>query len=138
MSAPPSNLYHDLPHELPREQFDLLIEHEGVRIERILSRGHTSPDKGWYDQPWDEWVLLLRGQARILFEGDREETSLQPGDHLLIPTHKRHRVTWTDPKEITIWLAVHLKPNPVSRGNARRLSDLGSKEKDLKTPRRRM
>jgi cupin 2 domain-containing protein len=32
---------------------------------------------------------------------------LHPGDHVVIPAHRRHRVEWTDSTEKTIWLALH-------------------------------
>jgi cupin 2 domain-containing protein len=37
----------------------------------------------------------------------QEEQDLRPGDHLLIPAHEVHRVTWTATGETTIWLAIH-------------------------------
>ncbi|WP_238995822.1 cupin domain-containing protein [Sphingomonas solaris] len=69
-----------------------------------MSHGHVSAD--WYDQDRDEWVLLVEGGARLSLEGEGEIV-LGPGDHLLIPAHVRHRVTWTDPARRTIWLAIH-------------------------------
>ena len=74
--------------------------------EGIVSRGHTSPDTGWYDQPHHEWVLVLKGQGVVAFENG-ESVRLGPGDHLTIPAHCRHRVKWTDPQQATAWLAVH-------------------------------
>jgi cupin 2 domain-containing protein len=32
---------------------------------------------------------------------------MEPGDHVHIPAHRRHRVEWTDPAQATVWLAVH-------------------------------
>ena len=61
------------------------------------------------NQDWDEWVVLLKGGAGILFEGDRVPIALKPGDYIHIPAHKKHRVEWTDPHEKTIWLAIHIK-----------------------------
>jgi cupin 2 domain-containing protein len=106
--APPrSNLLEDIPGELPDELVSVLVRGAAVRIERIVSRGHTSPPDFWYDQDEHEVVFLLAGRARILFDGEwpREET-LEPGDWLEIRAHERHRVTFTEPAENTIWLAV--------------------------------
>jgi len=77
------------------------------RIERIISRGHASPPGHWYDQDTNEWVAVLKGRARLLFEGSNGLVELGPGSHLNIPAHRRHRVEWTDPEGETIWLAVH-------------------------------
>ncbi len=77
-----------------------------MHIERIVSRGHTSPEKGWYDQQRNEFVLVLKGAARLEFEDGRVE-NMEPGDWLDIPAHAKHRVAWTDESQETVWLAVH-------------------------------
>lgn len=100
------NLFRNLPENLPCESFDCLVRTESVHIERIVSKGHASPEEGWYDQDVNEWVLLLRGAARLVFE-DGGEISMEAGDCLEIPAHCRHRVAWTDPARETVWLAVH-------------------------------
>lgn len=102
------NLFADLPPELPAETFDTLLAAGGVRIERICSRGHASPEDGWYDQDTGEWVLLLRGAARLETEGEGLPIELGPGDWIYLPPHRRHRVAWTDPDVTSVWLAVHL------------------------------
>jgi cupin 2 domain-containing protein len=104
--VPVSNLLTDAAGDGPDELFATLLERPGIRIERIVSRGHFTPADAPYDQPWGEWVLLVEGAARLWIEG-QEEVALGPGDHLLIPAHRRHRVTWTRPDAATIWLAVH-------------------------------
>ena len=96
----------DLPQDLAEEQFQTLVESDAVRIERIVSRGHASPADGWYDQATHEWVLVLRGAARLAFDSG-EEIALGPGDAVNLPAHTRHRVAWTDPEVETVWLAVH-------------------------------
>lgn len=52
--------------------------------------------------------LVLKGEAKLRFEGDDEPTTMRPGDHVLIPAHRKHRVEWTTPNEPTIWLAVFI------------------------------
>lgn len=106
-----NNLYRDIPEALPEELFDVLLAAGDVEIERIVSRGHASPATGWYDQARDEFVLLLRGAARLEFE-DAAPVDMAAGDWLNIPAHRRHRVAWTDPKRDTVWLAVHYGPAP--------------------------
>jgi cupin 2 domain-containing protein len=104
------NLFADLTQDLPDELFTTLLEAANVRIERIVSQGHTSPDGFWYDQDRHEWVVVLKGAARLRFEDRIVE--MKPGDFINIPAHKKHRVEWTTPDEPTIWLAVHYGDRP--------------------------
>jgi cupin 2 domain-containing protein len=106
MNTELTNLLADLPSQMPDELSTTLLQTAGVRIERIVSHGHTSPDGFWYDQPQGEWVALLQGAARLQFE-DRE-VALSPGDSLFIPAHQKHRVAWTTPDGPSVWLAVFI------------------------------
>jgi len=98
------NLFADIPAHLPEELTTVLQEGHGVRIERIVSTGHRSPDGFWYDQDQDEWVVVLKGAAKLEFE-DRT-VHLAPGESIHIPAHTPHRVLWTTAEEPTVWLAV--------------------------------
>ncbi|TVZ41192.1 cupin 2 domain-containing protein [Alteromonadaceae bacterium 2753L.S.0a.02] len=98
-------LFGEIPDNLPHEQFQEIIAAKAVRIERILSRGHSSPATGWYDQAEHEWVILLQGAARLGF-CTGETLDLKPGDYVNIPAHCKHKVTWTDPEQTSVWLAV--------------------------------
>jgi len=104
-----NNVFKSIPANLQDEAFEQLFSYSAVRIERIVSKGHQSPESGWYDQQEGEWVLVLQGSGKILFD-DGSEFLLCAGDHLNIPAHQKHRVTWTDPNEVTIWLAVFYRP----------------------------
>lgn len=101
------NMYGRIPKRLPDELVEILIQHPRFILERIVSRAHATPDGQWYDQDADEWVLLLKGAAGLLFEGDVDPIELKPGDYLTIPAHVRHRVVWTAQGEDTVWLALH-------------------------------
>ena len=94
------------------EKFSQLLTRPGLRIERIVSTGQSSPPDFWYDQPDSEWVLLLQGAARLRFADEAEARQLKPGDFLDIAAQRRHRVNWTDPDQPTIWLAVHYSATP--------------------------
>ena len=100
------NLFADLPDTLPKEVAQVLVDSQSVRIERIVSSGQSSPEGFWYDQDEHEWVVVLSGQAGLMFEHDSEPVHLLPGDCVNIPAHCRHRVDWTAPDKPTIWLAV--------------------------------
>ena len=99
------NLFEELPLHLSEELVTVLASHSGCRIERIVSQGQKSPDNFWYDQDEHEWVIVIKGEGHLRFENE-EPISMKPGDHCLIPAHRRHRVEWTTPHELTIWLAV--------------------------------
>jgi cupin 2 domain-containing protein len=102
------NIFSNLPNKsLPEEYLETLFKNKNFKIERIISTGQITPENEWYDQDQDEWVILLKGNARILFF-DENEIELNSGDYTFISAHKKHRVTWTDPKEICVWLAFHI------------------------------
>lgn len=115
MSTEKRNLLRDLPGTLPEELFEPLLQRRGVRLERILSLGHVSDPGQWYDQQQDEWVLLLAGRATLEFDG-ADKQDLVPGDALLLPARCRHRVAWTDPGEVSVWLALYLDPEQLEEG----------------------
>jgi cupin 2 domain-containing protein len=96
-----------------REVLEVLLDRPGARIERIVSAGQSSPAGEWYDQPADEWVLLLTGRATLRFS-DEALVELAAGDWLLIPAHARHRVEATSEDPPCVWLALHLAALPSS------------------------
>ena len=97
------NLFFNIPADIPEELVEALLDAAHVRIERFISQGHTSPEGFWCDQEKNDFVLLVRGSARLRFED--EVVEMKPGDLLNIPAHRKHRVEWTTPDEPTIWLA---------------------------------
>ena len=101
-----SNIFSNLPIDLEDEFFENIVSKKGLKIERIVSFGHITPEGEWYDQDLNEWVLLLKGEAVISFE-ELEDVHLYPGDHLNIQAHQKHRVSWTKPDTKSVWLAVH-------------------------------
>jgi cupin 2 domain-containing protein len=101
------NLFAAVPGPGREEVFETLLEAPHFRLERIVSTGQATPEGQWYDQERTEWVALLSGSAGLLFEGEAGVRVLRPGDHILIPAHRRHRVAWTDRQQQTVWLAIH-------------------------------
>lgn len=99
----------DLPAHLTDELTDVLIAQDGIRIERIVSTGQSSPLDFWYDQAEHEWICLLTGAAELAFE-DRPPVRLSAGDSYFLPAGMRHRVAWTSESEPTVWLAVFWQP----------------------------
>jgi cupin 2 domain-containing protein len=104
-----ANIYDQLPTGAPQEAFEEILRRGGLRLERIVSKGHATPAGEWYDQKEHEWVLLVSGSAGLRIENEPELLILKPGDHLNLPAHCRHRVEWTDPATETIWLALHYR-----------------------------
>ena len=94
---------------MPNEIYRTLLKTDHFKLERIVSAGQSTPPGVWFDDETNEWVILLRGSAGLLLEGERKEAVMGPGDYIHIPAHKRHRVEWTDKKQKTIWLALHYK-----------------------------
>ena len=103
------NLFADLPTDVPEEVVEVLTDNQHVRIERIVSTGYTSLDGFCYDQEEHEWVVVVKGEAKLLCEGDKEPIHMKPGDYVNIPAHRKHRVEWTTPAEPTVWLALFFK-----------------------------
>lgn len=106
------NLFRGIASSATEEQTLALLSTNGLQIERIVSTGQANPPGFWYDQERAEWVLLVCGSAALLFEDESEARVLNPGDYVVIPAHRRHRVEWTSAQEPTVWLAVHFSPDP--------------------------
>ena len=100
------NLFSECPRDLPDELSETLVRTSHVRIERIVSSGHASPDGFWYEQQEDEWVAVLSGEAKLRFDDEDQPIHLKAGDWIHIAAHRKHRVQWTTPDEPTVWLAV--------------------------------
>ena len=105
-AASAGNLFRDVPERSDAEAVATLLARPGVRIERIVSTGQASPEGFWYDQPADEWVMVVAGAAGLMIAGEPERR-LGPGDYIHLPARCRHRVTWTDSERPTVWLAIH-------------------------------
>ena len=99
-----NSIFENIPTNLPQELFEKILIHKNIRIERIISQGHRSLPNEWYDQKQNEWVMLIKGKAKLEFEN--EIIDLKDGDYINIPARKRHRVLWTTPDCKTIWLAI--------------------------------
>ena len=77
--------------DLSVEVSEEIIHALTIRIERIVSKGHSSPDKGWYDQDENEWVMVVEGKAILEFEGGSKR-ELSTGDYINIPAHVKHKI----------------------------------------------
>jgi cupin 2 domain-containing protein len=111
MVADATNLLQLPDADLSEEFFETLLQRDGLKVERIISTGQATPTGEWYDQSWDEWVLLLSGAALLQIEGESGPRRLEPGDAVMLPARCRHRVEWTDSDTPTVWLALHLSPS---------------------------
>jgi len=100
------NIFAQIPGDLKEEFFEDIVSQDGLKIEKIVSRGHKTTQFDWYDQDTNEWVVLLQGEAILSFENE-DDVRLETGDYINILAHKKHKVSWTKPDFNTIWLAVH-------------------------------
>ena len=106
LAPPVRNMLGGLPPPDSDEAIETLLRGDGIRVERIVSYGHASPAGFWYDQAEAEWVVVMRGRARLAIENEADDRELGPGDSVFLPAHCRHRVNWTQPGEPTVWLAI--------------------------------
>ncbi len=100
------NMFSNIPPDVSEEIIETIINCPNVRIERIVSKGHSSPPGFWYDQDENEFILLLKGSASLLIEGCQDQVVLNSGDYYNIKSHIKHRVEWTQDGVETVWLAV--------------------------------
>ena len=92
----PGNLFAGLSGKAAAEAVETLVRSPASRPGRRAHRGF------WYDEPLDEWVVVLSGAAGLLVEGERGPRTLRAGDHVHLPAHCRHRVEWTDAARPTV------------------------------------
>ncbi|MCU0372536.1 MAG: cupin domain-containing protein [Ignavibacteria bacterium] len=81
---------------------------KSLLLEKIVSKGYRTPQKKWLTSGKDEWVILLKGKAGIMFENG-VELELREGDYVSIPGNTKHKVTYTSKRPECIWLALHYK-----------------------------
>src|SRR3989344_7751196 len=112
------NFYENIPKKLSKELFSTIVLKNNCKIEKIISMGHKTPKGKWYNQDKNEFVILLKGSAELLFFPDKKYSNdtkqeilhkghkikMKTGDYINIPAHLKHRVDKTGKK--TIWLAV--------------------------------
>ena len=56
------NIYGQIPRVLEEEWTEELLRSDTIRIERIVSRGHRSPEDFWFEQ--GEWLRAVRRRSR--------------------------------------------------------------------------
>ncbi|MDP1785320.1 MAG: cupin domain-containing protein [Sulfuricurvum sp.] len=82
------------------ELFHTLYQNKNIRIEAI--RSHLTHPGEIYNQKEDEWVLLIRGYAKLLV-GERV-IELEEGEAIYLPKFTPHQVLSTS--EDALWLGV--------------------------------
>jgi cupin 2 domain-containing protein len=102
------NIFEHANTYLDKELIENIVNSAVIRIEKIVSKGHVSPDGFWFDQDENEFVILLQGEAALEFE-DNNIVYLKKSDYIVIEKHKKHRIIYTSKNTLTVWLAVFYK-----------------------------
>jgi len=104
-----TNNFFDTPIlKINKEQFTSLVKGKNFFTDKIISNGFKSPNDEWMSEEYEEWVILLKGRAKIEFENG-EVLNLKAGDYLRIPANTKHRILYTSKKPFCYWLAIHFK-----------------------------
>ena len=83
MTVREGNLFADVSAATAEEEsFSEIFARPGLKIERIISHGQASPPDFWYDQAWNEWVIVLKGSATLRFEDEPAARALGAGDYV--------------------------------------------------------
>jgi cupin 2 domain-containing protein len=101
------NIFYKIPTIEDKEIFQTILKNKKIKIERIVSWGQVNDKGKWLKEARDEWVMVLKGAAKLRFQKDNRLIKLMAGDYILIPANTAHRVEWTTLREKTIWLAVY-------------------------------
>lgn len=101
-----ANIFESIPTNIQTEVFENIVDSNNVKIERIISKGRASTPTEWLDEQTNEWVIVLQGEAILLFD-NASSVTLKTGDYINIPAHTKHKVEWTTSDTETIWLAIH-------------------------------
>ncbi len=89
----------------PENYFDLLKGNK-FKLEKIVSKGYSTPENKWLSGNKNEFVILLKGKAELLFESGIK-LKLNEGDYFTIPANTKHKVTKTSKKPVCYWLTIH-------------------------------
>ena len=98
-----TNLFDYKTPKLDKENFITLLEDKNVEIKQIVSNTLKTPQV--FIQDKDEWVLILKGCAKIEINGIVHK--LKVGDNIFIPANTKHILLKT--RQIVVWLAVYIK-----------------------------
>jgi cupin 2 domain-containing protein len=96
------HLFSDCAPPREGERIEILLAHRNLVVERIVSSSKITAKT--YVQPQDEWVVLMRGEAKLDVAGSAVE--LKAGDYLFLPAGTPHAVRSVS--DGALWLAVHL------------------------------
>ncbi|MDD5653971.1 MAG: cupin domain-containing protein [Candidatus Omnitrophica bacterium] len=90
------------------ENFKILLFGKKFNLEKIISKGYATPAAKWIIEETNEFVLLLKGKAELVFE-DEQKIKLTEGDYFVIPKKTKHKVTRTSRRPLCYWLTIHYK-----------------------------
>ncbi|AFJ43328.1 cupin domain-containing protein [Francisella orientalis] len=82
------NLYCVNPEVASNEVFIDLLKNDSIYVEKIISYGQVTPIDEPYIQSHDEWVVVLKGMAKLRL--DSNDYILDEGEYLFIPGNTKH------------------------------------------------
>jgi cupin 2 domain-containing protein len=91
---------------------ETLAETRSIKIDRITARGQVSPPGDFAPEPSNEFILLLKGQLILEYEGDDHKVTLEPGDFAHKGTDQRTRADYTSEEEETVWVKISYRGEP--------------------------
>lgn len=73
-----SNIY-SISHDFCDDEIFIdLLKHKDVQIEKLISYGQVTDIESPYIQDHDEWVLVLKGNAKLKLEAKEHNLSTNP------------------------------------------------------------
>jgi len=103
-----NNFYTGFTQDHLLENYKILLSGKKFNLEKIISKGYVTPDDKWIIEDTNEFVMLLKGNADLLFENG-QNIKLSEGDYFVIPKNTKHKVTRTSRRPLCYWLTIHYK-----------------------------
>ncbi len=81
----------------PWGHYENLLDVDYCKVKRIVVKPNQRPSYQYHHKRSEHWVIV-QGTALVTLEG--EEVTYIPGDHIFIPTGKKHRIQNTGKNDL--------------------------------------
>ncbi|WP_052341209.1 hypothetical protein [Salinarimonas rosea] len=85
---------------------ETLAESRVAKVERVVARGQRSKENFYCPQEASDFLVLLKGELELEYEGEKEPVLLGPGDFIVTQPGQNNRVSRTSEESETVWLKV--------------------------------